>query len=210
LNLDNISNAVGMKFFPGSFNPPHKGHIEIAQILTARYVPGSGYIPDPIFSICANPPHKLQLTITEMMRRKKLLPNNPVLFTKDDPLFIDKARKFPKSSFIVGADTLLRLLDPQWGPVPGPMLSEFDRLGTSWFVFGREIDGKWVSAAEAINKALDIIATRFSGTAFTAIPVDGRWDVSSSDIRRTSGVTTGRMQCSEPNVSTLPRSEKPV
>jgi hypothetical protein len=100
-----------------------------------------------------------------------------LIFTKDDPLFIDKARRMPGSSFIIGADTALRMQDEKWydggrGAVIN-MLTELESLGCHFYVFGREVDGKWVNP----EQSYPIIF----GKMF--IPLDGRWDISSSSLR---------------------------
>lgn len=39
----------------------------------------------------------------------------------------------------------------KWGPEPKAMLERFSQNGTKLMVFGREIDGKFVTADEAIS-----------------------------------------------------------
>ncbi len=161
--------------FPGAFNPPHEGHEAIAD-----EVEEFGEVGEPIFTICSTPPHKSPLTVQEMLRRQKMLWHRNVLFTQNDPLFIDKARARPGTPFILGADTLLRMADPKWGPDPKAMFQEFMSLGTKFFVFGREINGTFVSAADAIGMAYSMTGETLS--IFHAI--EGRWDVSSTDLRQ--------------------------
>ena len=165
--LDDVTTIL----FPGSFNPVHYGHRALVRQLQLTYN------KEVVYSICSTPPHKFALTVQEMLRRGKLIgDNNPVLFTEGDALFLEKAKRFPNRTFVVGADTLIRLFDPIWGPTREELARGFQEIGTSFAVFGREIDGTWLSAREAINRVYLPIGPGFQ-------PIEGRWDVSSSELR---------------------------
>lgn len=122
--------------FPGAFNPIHDTHKAIADAVfrsTGRPV---------IYAITADSPHKPALTFQEMARRAaQIRQEGAVLFTEGDPLYIDKARRFPGRAFIIGVDALERMLDPKWGPAVEPMLAEFAALGTTFYVAPRIVDG---------------------------------------------------------------------
>jgi cytidyltransferase-like protein len=160
--------SSNVAFLPGSFNPPHNGHFgaaEAVRALTGKRI---------IFSVTANPPHKDPLGLHDMLERAKMLRGKDVVFTEGDALFIEKARRFPGASFIVGADTARRMLDPKWCPVE-PMIDEFRDLGTKFYVLGRvQDDGGFVTLA-------DIPEARGLGDIFKH--VDGRWDISSTQLR---------------------------
>ena len=101
------------------------------------------------------------------------------VLTEDDPLFLDKARRFPGAHFVMGADALIRFLDPKWGqPVRG-MLAEFESLKTKFLIPGRVVDGaflQWEQVREQFSESLQ-------GYEHLFIPVDFRQDLSSSQIR---------------------------
>jgi len=161
--------------FPGAFNPPHAGHFGIASALSAK----RGMREDVIFNVSSTPPNKPSLTVQEMLLRAKCLRERTVLFSRQDPLYLDKARLHPGTPFVLGADALVRMLDPAWGAEPFAMLTEFESLRTSFYVFGRVVDvadGAFLSAEEAIAK----VPTAFRRMFF---PIPGRWDFSSSAIR---------------------------
>lgn len=164
--------------FPGHFNPPHEGHFGIADALERT---GQGR---PVFTICSTPPHKEALTVQEMARRAKMLKGQSVVFTRDDPYYIDKARRFPGRSFCIGADALVRMLDTKWGYDPATMLEELVGLAPKFHVFGRNVKDGFVTAAEAVAR----VPERFRGRFW---PMEGRWDISSTDLRcRTQGVAS--------------------
>jgi hypothetical protein len=93
------------------------------------------------FHVTVNPPHKPALSVTDVLRRAKWLDGFPRLFTADDPLYLDKARRFPGAKFLIGVDALERMLDPKWGVEPPVLLEELRRLGIRFLVADREVDG---------------------------------------------------------------------
>jgi hypothetical protein len=114
--------AGNLTLFPGAFNPPHDGHFGNAG-------------EDVTFQITANPPHKPALTLTDMLGRiRHFRGKRDLLFTEDGALYIEKARRFPNSTFVLGTDALDRMLDPKWGIEVKPLLAEFASLGTKFLV----------------------------------------------------------------------------
>jgi hypothetical protein len=123
-------------------------------------------------------PHKGSLSIQEMLFKAGMLKaerwlgqSRSVEFTHDEPLFIDKARRRPGSIFLIGADTMQRLLDPNWGPNIDEMLLEMKELKVSFLVMDRVVDGKillchninvpscGVGIFSSFGKRLDICST---------------------------------------------------
>ncbi len=120
------SSTGRMIFFPGTFNPIHDGHREMA-----RDTRTNAWDREVVFTVNVNPVHKPALKGTDLLDKVAMFraevthdmpdtlrqPFEPsILFTQDEPLFVDKIRKRTGSSWIVGADTLVTLLDPKWGP----------------------------------------------------------------------------------------------
>ena len=137
-------NAIGTRtaapdppylLFPGAFNPPHDGHM-----FSARMAEALSRLQPTVFHITADPPHKPRLTVPQMLQRAKLLRGNARLFSEGDALYIEKARRHSGLPIVVGADALLRMLDPSWGPEILPMLEEFQKLNTHFYVTSRKMD----------------------------------------------------------------------
>jgi hypothetical protein len=163
----------GMPLYPGAFDPPHAGHFALATL--GAQSAGAG-AHEAVFAVCATPPHKESLSLGEMLRRAKLLRGHARLFTEGDALFIEKARRFPGRTFIVGVDALARMLDPRWGTEISSMLEELRTLGTRFCVFGRLVDGHEVAPEEVFSTVPGPFREMF-------VAVPGRWDVSSSELR---------------------------
>lgn len=126
----------------GAFNPPHYGHFQIAE--------AAG--PATTFNITQDSPHKPPLSLTDMLQRAKLFKGHRLLFTRGDPLYIDKARLAPGTTFVVGADSLLRMLDPKWGPDVKTMLYEFIKLYTTFLVAPRKMAGETLTMHQVLDR----------------------------------------------------------
>lgn len=156
--------------FPGTFDPPHEGHFGMVD--AARGLTGV----DPVLWITAEPPHKAAVPLTELLSRTQLLRGRDTLFSRGEPLYIHKARRYPGAAFVLGTDALVRLLDPRWGVAPEALVDEFRALGTRFYVASRVIDGELVTLRDLPNVPRDL-----------CIELEGRWDVSSTHLRSQRG-----------------------
>lgn len=159
--------------YPGSFAPLHYGHeqvAEMAETMTGKKV---------IFQLTAKHPTKGEIPEPELAARMRQFSHRwPALILKNEGLYIEKARALPGYGFLIGADAVLGLLDPKYyGGRQGLMaiLKEFNDLGTRFYVVGRMVDGAYLALE-------DIPVPERYRHLFQA--VSGRWDVSSSEIRK--------------------------
>lgn len=177
-SLDNKSTI----FFPGAFNPPHQGHFDGGKKAVETLASSKGMLKRLVFSTTINPPHKPALSVPQMLQRAAQMRGRDFLLTENDPLFLNKARKFPNAYFIMGADTMDRFLDPKWGEPIKPMLHEFINLGTRFAVLGRIVDGVYTTAYDLYGKHHENIGN----LSFLFNEVDFRLDISSSELRSKS------------------------
>lgn len=157
----------GVTLYPGAFNPPHEGHFGIAEKVRSLR---------PVFEVTSDAPHKPALSVADMLQRAKLLRGQDRLFTRGCPFFHEKAKQFPRANLVLGIDALVRAFDKQWCSNPNELAAEFSKTGVHFWVFGREYNGSFLTLQEATARGLLPMRIR-------ATPVDGRWDISSSQLR---------------------------
>lgn len=151
--------------FPGNFNPPHAGHFDMASRSSKAL---SGGKIDYLINV--DNPHKPHVSIIECLCRVAMFRAseefatscNSVQFTKGQPLFVDKVRNYPTCKFIVGADTLQRILDPKWGIRTKEVLKQIPKW--SLLFFNRKEGTKTIDITdmhcdEVLIKLYDILGT---------------------------------------------------
>jgi hypothetical protein len=133
--------TAGLCLFPGSFNPPHEGHTEIARLAAART--GRPVVRElSIVNV-----DKPALDFIDLQRRIAALGSQPVWLTKT-PAFSLKADLAPGAVFAVGADTVERIGQGRYYPSDAARDAALDRLaaqGCRFLVFGRSHSGRFQS-----------------------------------------------------------------
>ena len=124
--------------FPGSFNPCHAGHLEMAKLATTKQ-------SLPLwFEISIHNVEKRSLSLAELAERasQDFLEHGLVFTTAKT--FVEKSELFPTATFIVGADTIIRIGDPKFYSSTTEMETWFNRWleqGTRFLVFERQQNG---------------------------------------------------------------------
>jgi hypothetical protein len=98
----------GATILSGSFNPLHAGHRALLTTAMA-YTYQSGYYELSVVN--ADKPPLPYTTI--LARSQQFSGDHPLLLSKA-PRFVDKAALYPESTFVVGYDTAIRLLDAKY------------------------------------------------------------------------------------------------
>jgi len=162
--------ASGVGVYPGSFTVPHFGHFGVADAFTQKY-----HQP-VVFAIEVTPPHKAALSPCDMLKRAKLLKGRNVTFTWGAPYYFDKAKLFPNTKIILGADAFVQLLDDKWGFSVEDLQRAFHASGTRLIVPDRLVN-------EVFTTLDDLNPPK--GFPCERLPV--RFDVSSSELMKKTG-----------------------
>lgn len=166
-----ISNAT---ILSGSFNPLHDGHR--ALLHTAISVTGK--------------PGSFELSVINVdkptipyhvVRQRAIQFNTPSLLLSRAPRFIDKAQLMPGSTFVLGYDTAIRLLDRKYyvnGNIDD-MFRQIANTGCTFLVAGRRMEGQPFQLFD-----VESVPTRWRHLFETLDEATFRYDISSSQIRQ--------------------------
>lgn len=164
--------------FPGSFNPMHEGHRQMAEVAEQRL--GAPVVHELSVNNADKPP----LDFLEIARRLRTVqdqaPDLPLILTRA-PTFLEKAKLLPGCTFVVGADTMVRIADPRFYPGGDEGLQEairrLDELDCRFLVFGRLIGGSYQTLKDLSLPPLILkLCDEVSRDEF-------RVDISSTDMR---------------------------
>ena len=164
--------------FPGSFNPPHRGHLRMAELAEKRHGPVA-------WELSVSNVEKPPLDHIEIHRRvdalRKLTPQRPVALT-EAPTFREKAALFPGCVFCVGADTILRIADPAYyagDPTARDRAIEaLAQAGCRFLVFARVAQGSFLTLGQIdLPPGLQAITDE-------VLPDEFRDDISSTELRK--------------------------
>ena len=154
---ENVVLPPGSLIYPGSFNPLHTGHVELAVAsLKLMDRTGESRRPPLIFEISAANADKAPLERDEIIRRLRqfrrcsdnILANAGVenygVCITSEPLFRAKSEIFRNCRFILGADTLSRLINTKYYQNSGNLMISALQImyerGCSFIVGGRVVD----------------------------------------------------------------------
>lgn len=129
-----LKNAL---IFPGSFNPLHQGHV------TALNSSCDSNDSDGVYELCITNVDKPSLTTIEIEKRLEQFkfPNKIPIVLTNAPLFVDKAKLFPGSSYGIGIDLVIRLINPKYSEDDEEVMIEnimgMTLKGTKFYVSSR-------------------------------------------------------------------------
>lgn len=163
----------------GSFNPLHEGHVELAAVAASR---AGGPVA---FELSVTNVEKPPLDAAEVWRRAVQFAGRAELWLTRAPTFREKARLFPGATFVVGADTAARIVDPRFYAGDerrlAAALDEVRACGCRFLVAGR------IDAGGAFVRVEHLPIPEVFRDLFTGLTeAEFRRDLSSTELRRRS------------------------
>lgn len=171
-----IADRLPRALLPGSFNPVHAGHWGLARA-AARL---TGDAVD--FELSVHNVDKPPLMAAAALERALQFAGRASLWLTRAPTFVEKARLFPGTLFVVGADTAARIVAPAYYPGGDEgilaALQTIAALGCRFLVAAR------VDAGGRLTGLEDLHIPTEGAALFHAIPPEEfRLDISSTLLR---------------------------
>ncbi len=165
----------GIALLSGAFNPLHEGHRQLARVAT-RILEQEVYFELPLVNA-----DKAPIGLEEAHRRIAQFAGQATVLLTCAPLFSQKAQLFPRSIFVLGIDTVERLIQPRfYHNDSAEMLASFKTIRTAgcrFLVAGRLSDDRFLTLE-------DLELPAGYRELFEEIPEDVfRMDISSTEIR---------------------------
>ena len=178
-----LSAPVPSVLLPGSFNPLHAGHVSLARIAEElQQLPAT-------FEISVTNVDKPPLANETVRHRLAQFAWKASVELTRAPTFVEKSRLFPRTTFVIGADTAERLVAARYyDDDEDRMHVALEEIGKAG---GRFLVAVRIDAAARVRALSDIPVPRRFADLFSEIPEHRfRLDTSSSAISR-----AGRVGC---------------
>lgn len=174
---DSVASNIGL-LFPGAFNPPHAGHLRMAEAAEKRL--RCPVVWELSIENVDKPPLDL-ISMNERFEWLRELDDDRWIALTRAPTFREKSELFPNATFIVGVDTLLRIADPKYyagDPAKrDAAIAEIAARGCRFLAFGRVMNGEFQVLSDlTLPPALAAICDEVPASEFRA-------DISSTQLR---------------------------
>ena len=165
----NLNNSI---ILSGSFNPLHKGHIELLKASSKEFK------KNPLFEISIKNVDKSEINFNDLMDRINQFKSLGKLVVTNSAKFEEKSKIFKESIFVIGYDTALRLVDSKYYSDDfRKSLKIIEKNNCSFLVSGRFINKKYKKPNNINFEGYDYLFNILSEEKF-------RIDISSTELRR--------------------------
>ncbi|TWU09324.1 hypothetical protein CA54_45650 [Symmachiella macrocystis] len=158
----------------GAFNPLHNGHRELRTVAERLLVGAVGY------ELSAHNVDKPSLPHGEMLARSRQFEKSVLAITAA-PTFVQKAALLPETTFIVGIDTAVRIVNPRFYEASTAQmhnaLSTIRDQGCRFLVAGRVVGNKFATLSDIQ------LPVAFADLFAEIAETDFRSDLSSTGLR---------------------------
>ncbi|WP_339911999.1 hypothetical protein [Symmachiella dynata] len=159
----------------GAFNPLHDGHRELRTVSQQLLRDAVGY------EISIHNVEKSSLPQEEILARSRQF-EKAVLAITAAPTFVQKASLLPETTFVVGIDTAVRIIDPRFYEASTAQmhnaLSTIRDQGCQFLVAGRIVGDKFATLSDIE------LPTAFADLFAEIAETDFRSDLSSTGLRK--------------------------
>ncbi|CAD2215266.1 nucleotidyl transferase domain-containing protein [Angomonas deanei] len=184
--------------YPGSFNPLHYGHTELARAATKVAEERLGKPARVTYEMAVRVVDKGAIDVDQLkVRLGQFIQRGGRAAITSATLFVEKSAVFPGYGFIIGMDTAKRVLDPKYygGGTQEEMLAallEIKKNKNFFIVAGRKLSASATADGEREKGTWEDLSSLTIPTElrdmFISIPEsDFRIDVSSTEIRERQG-----------------------
>ena len=162
---------------PGSFHPLHAGHRTLAAVAGRMLGAAVEY------ELSRTNVDKPELDEAEIDRRRKQFAEGERLWVTRAATFVEKAKLFPGTTFVIGYDSAVRLIDPRYYrhlPAERDHALATLNVASCRIIVGGRID----DAGQFRVWDERVVSAEFRNLFVPLVEADFRVDLSSTELRR--------------------------